>query len=139
MIARGEDPATERKLIQAGADRVVLPAHIGAERISHLIPFPEASELIDDAEKSNNFQYELGDLGLKLGETVIPQYSPFIGKTLAELEASNAGSLIVVAIHSKEKITNLNPAPSTVLRRGDGIVAVSHSKDLSTLLAADRS
>jgi voltage-gated potassium channel Kch len=27
IIARGEDPATERKLLQAGANRVVLPAH----------------------------------------------------------------------------------------------------------------
>jgi voltage-gated potassium channel Kch len=40
IIARGEDPSTERKLLQAGANRVVLPAHIGAERITHLILFP---------------------------------------------------------------------------------------------------
>ena len=31
IIARGEQPSTEEKLIQAGADEVVLPASIGGE------------------------------------------------------------------------------------------------------------
>src|SRR5688572_12205659 len=34
IIARGESLSTQRKLHQAGADRVVLPASIGAQRIA---------------------------------------------------------------------------------------------------------
>ena len=37
IIARGGLPSTERKLLQAGANRVVLPAHIGADRIAHFL------------------------------------------------------------------------------------------------------
>ena len=37
IIARGEAPSTERKLTHAGADKVILPTHIGAERIAELI------------------------------------------------------------------------------------------------------
>ena len=37
IIARGEVPSTESKLLQAGADKVVLPTHIGAERIAELM------------------------------------------------------------------------------------------------------
>jgi len=37
IIARGEVPSTERKLLQAGANRVVLPAHIGADRIAQIL------------------------------------------------------------------------------------------------------
>ena len=36
IIARGEAPTTERKLRHAGANQVVLPTHIGAERIARL-------------------------------------------------------------------------------------------------------
>lgn len=33
IIARGESPSTVTKLLYAGANEVVLPAHIGAERV----------------------------------------------------------------------------------------------------------
>jgi voltage-gated potassium channel len=125
IIARGEDPATERKLLQAGADRVVLPAHIGAERIAHLILFPEAEELIDDAEKSHHLKEELGHLGLGLDEMVIPKYSAFIGKTVGQFEALHTGNVIVVAIHMRTGGTQLRPATNMVLNAGDGVVAVS--------------
>lgn len=134
IIARGENPATERKLIQAGANRVVLPAHIGAERISHLILYPEATDLIADKESSLHLEQELGDLGLKLDESVIPQFSPYIGKTIGDLEADHSGALIVVALHSEGGGTNLHPDRATVLKRGDGLVAVSRGGDLSALL-----
>lgn len=135
IIARGEDPATERKLIQAGANRVVLPAHIGAERITHLILFPEAAELIDDAEKSHHLKEELGDLGLELEEAVIPKYSPFVGRTVGELETQHSGNVIVVALHQKSGGTELRSNREGLLEAGDGIVAVSRSANLMKLLA----
>lgn len=134
IIARGEDPSTERKLVQAGANRVVLPAHIGAERISHLLLFPDASEIIDDADKSHHLQQELGDLGLKLDEAIIPENSPFIGKTIADLEGHETGAVIVVALHERGAGTKLRPSRDTILKTGDGVVAVSRSRELSTLL-----
>lgn len=134
IIARGEDPSTERKLIQAGANRVVLPAHIGADRISHLILFPEAVELIDDAGKSQNLKQELNDLGLEMEEAVISPHSTFVGKTVGELESLHAGAVIVVALHHKGGGTQLRPNRSTVLYAGDGVVAVSRGSDFTKLL-----
>ncbi len=118
IIARGEDPSTERKLLQAGANRVVLPAHIGAERISHLILFPESTELIDDAEKAGHLKQELGDLGLELEEAVIPPYSPFIGKSVGDFESLHAGAVIVVALHRKGGGTELRPKRDNVASSG---------------------
>lgn len=134
IIARGEDPSTERKLTQAGADRVVLPAHIGAERITHLILFPEAAELIDDAEKSHHLKEELGDLGLEMEEAVIPKYSPFAGRSVGDLESIHSGSVIVVALHRKAGGTELRPTRDSILQAGDGVVAVSRGSNLTRLL-----
>jgi len=47
IIARGESLATQRKLHQAGADRVVLPASIGAQRIAAIITRPSTIELLE--------------------------------------------------------------------------------------------
>jgi voltage-gated potassium channel Kch len=134
IIARGEDPSTERKLFQAGANRVVLPAHIGAERITHLIRFPEAVELIDDAEKSQHLKQELEDLGLELDEVVIPKYSPWIGKSVGELESSHAGAVIVVALHRMNGGTELRPSREALFEAGDGVVAVSRGSNLAKLI-----
>jgi hypothetical protein len=40
ILARGEQGSTEKKLLQAGTNRVVLPAAIGATRMAHLIGLP---------------------------------------------------------------------------------------------------
>ncbi|MBK1884556.1 NAD-binding protein [Luteolibacter pohnpeiensis] len=138
IISRGEDPATERKLIQAGATRVVLPAHIGAERVSHLILFPEAEQLIDDSEKSHHLREDLVDLGLQMEESIVPKYSRFVGKTVADLESHEDGGMIVVALHRKDGGTELRPGREVVLNAGDGVVTVSRGSNLCLLLEKER-
>ena len=44
IIARSDIPSTERKLIHAGADKVVQPMHIGAERIAGMILYPSTAQ-----------------------------------------------------------------------------------------------
>ena len=46
IIARGEAASTESKLIQAGADRVVLPTRIGAERMAELLLYQNVAKLL---------------------------------------------------------------------------------------------
>src|SRR5260221_11758200 len=46
IIARGEQPSTEKKLLQAGANEVVLPATIGGGRISHIITRPPTMDFL---------------------------------------------------------------------------------------------
>ena len=112
----------------------MLPAHIGAERITHLILFPEAVELIDDAEKSQHLKQEPGDLGLELEEAVIPKYSPWVGKSVGELESLHAGAVIVVALHRMGGGTELRLSRAILLHAGDGVVVVSRGSSLARLL-----
>ena len=51
IIARGEVPSTESKLRQAGANQVVLPTHIGAERMAEMILFPETARFIRGSDR----------------------------------------------------------------------------------------
>ncbi|MCB1210002.1 MAG: NAD-binding protein [Verrucomicrobiales bacterium] len=125
IIARGEVPTTERKLMQAGADRVVLPAHIGADRIAHLILHPNARELLGGKTKSKvEFEHHLGELGLGMEEIEIGPDSPWLHRTVGEVETEAAGRMLAVAILRKEGTTDMNPNPSATLLVGDALVVV---------------
>jgi voltage-gated potassium channel len=125
IIARGEVPSTERKLLQAGANRVVLPAHIGADRIAHLILHPNARELLGAQTKSRiEFEHHLSELGLDMEELEIAVDSPLAHKRIAEVESEAAGRLLAIAIMRKEGGTDLNPTPSSMLMPGDALVVM---------------
>ena len=49
IIARGEDSAAERRLLRAGADRVVSPYQIGGRRMAHSVLRPRVMDFIDRA------------------------------------------------------------------------------------------
>lgn len=125
IIARGEVPSTERKLLQAGANRVVLPAHIGADRIAHLILHPNARELLGGKTKSSvEFEHHLTELGLDMEEIEIGPHSPWLHRRVSDVEAETAGRMLAVAILRKEGGTDLNPSPSAMLMPGDAMVVM---------------
>jgi len=125
IIARGEVPSTERKLLQAGANRVVLPAHIGADRIAHLILHPNARELLGGKTQSSvDFEHHLSELGLDMEEVEIGPASPWLHKSVSAVEKEALGRLMVVAILRKEGGTDMNPNPTAMLMPGDALVVM---------------
>ena len=125
IIARGEVPSTERKLLQAGANRVVLPAHIGADRIAHLILHPNARDLLGGKTRSSiDFEHHLAELGLDMEEIEIAPDSPWAHRRISEVESDAGGRLMAVAIMRKEGGTDLNPTPTSMLMPGDALVVM---------------
>src|SRR5271166_1178212 len=84
IIARGEEASTEKKLLQAGANKVVLPTHIGAERMADLILFEESTRLIDSLERNHGFQRALRTFGIELEVVTAVQHSAAILMTVAD-------------------------------------------------------
>jgi voltage-gated potassium channel len=125
IIARGEVPSTEKKLLQAGADRVVLPAHIGADRIAHLILHPNASDILDKQSESGvELGHHLSGLGLRLEEIEIGSESGWAHRKVGDVERDSGGRLMVVAVQRKEGGTDVNPDPGAVLMPGDALVVM---------------
>jgi len=125
IIARGEVPSTERKLLQAGANRVVLPAHIGADRIAHLILHPNARELLGSTTQAGvAFEHHLTELGLDMEEIEIGPSSRWINRPVGDVELAAAGKLMAVAILRAEGGTEINPATNAILNPGDALVVL---------------
>jgi Trk K+ transport system NAD-binding subunit len=124
IIARGEAPSTEGKLLQAGAQRVVLPAHIGAERIAELLLYPEMAKLLKDSDASSTLARDLRRLGLELEVISAAPGSRCIGTTIAELEAAAAGAFLVVALERPDGSSLMQPPGDAVIGAGDGLALV---------------
>ena len=127
IIARGEAPSTESKLLQAGADKVVLPTHIGAERIAEMILFPETARFIRGSDQMRDFEKVLRDLGLEMEVVIAREGSAAAGVTLEELERRGKGAFFVVQINHRDGETITRPAGATVVSPGDGLVVVGRS------------
>jgi len=133
VIARGEEPSTERKLRQAGAKRVVLPAHIGAERIAHMILYPSAADFVQSDSHTRHLNDELGELGVHLEEVPVLEGSPFASSTVSDVENRGEGSLLVVALRRGEEVIR-KPDSGMVLEVGDRLIVIGHSDSAGRLL-----
>jgi Trk K+ transport system NAD-binding subunit len=121
IISRGEAPSTERKLLHAGADRVILPTHIGAERIAELILFPATASLLRDSVQGRDTERALRDFGLEIDVAAAGEAGCLPGRTVAELERD--GGFLVVRI-DRGAAHIVAPSSDTVIQSGDGLVLV---------------
>jgi voltage-gated potassium channel Kch len=124
IIARGEVPSTESKLVYAGADKVVLPTHIGAERMAEMILFPETARFIRGSERMRDFDKTLRDLGLQLELITIPDNAGAVGQTVGDLEHRARGGFFIVQLDRRSGETHTRPGASVKIEAGDGVLIV---------------
>ncbi len=130
IIARGEIPSTEPKLIQAGASRVVLPAHIGAERIAHQILHPSTANLLANNHALRELDTQLSSVGIQITEMDIPEGSSLVGTNLSQVETQSKAQFLVIAIHRKDGTQLLHPTPETKIETDDRMIFLCHSEDV---------
>jgi len=133
IIARGENPRTEKKLTGCGANRVVLPTAIGATKVAQLIIRPTAENMLEQLTSQGDINNDLNHIGLQFDELSVAVDSPLVNKSLNEIEVrSNHGFLIVGIRHADKSIT-MNPKSETVLRAGDVVIVLGHDDDIPEL------
>ena len=134
IIARGEAPSTERKLIHAGASHVVLPTHIGAERIAELLLFADMANLRASLQADSGIT-DLSRLGLDMEIVAAARGSRCIGATIAEIERLASGAFMIVALERKRGGTLIQPPPDARINEGDGIAVVGRPERADAMQA----
>jgi voltage-gated potassium channel Kch len=124
IIARGEAASTEQKLLQAGADKVVLPTHIGAERIAELLLYEESARFIDSLERSHGFQRVLHNFGIELEVVTVAPESPAVRMSVAAIERQAKGAFFIIQINRRDGDVHMNPPAAAVVGEGDGVVLI---------------
>ena len=123
IIARGEQPATEKKLLQAGADRVVMPAVLGARRMAAMVSHPHAAELIDLVTDHRA-------MNAALEELIVPETSPWTGKSIRDAGTRTKHHLLIVALRRADGSMVFNPEADLVVHAGDTAIVMGKTEDI---------
>jgi len=124
IVARGELSSTESKLLQAGANKVVLPTHIGAERIAEVLLYEESARFIEGLERSHGFQRVLHNFGIELEVVTAAPQSPAVRMTVGAIERQAKGAFFIVQINRRDGDVFTSPPETTVVGEGDGVVLI---------------
>lgn len=133
IIARGENPRTEKKLLGCGANKVVLPTAIGAAKIAHLIARPTAENMLEEIAHQSNLTEELSQIGLYFGELQVADDSPLIDRPLGDIEVKSNHGFLIVGLRRADGATLINPSADTQLASGDLVIALGHQDDIPQL------
>jgi voltage-gated potassium channel len=126
IVARAGEEGSERKLLRAGADRVVSPYHIGGLRIAHSVLKPAVVDFIEFATHS-------GNIDLQMEEIRIQEGSKLAGLTLDECGIGRDLGVIVVAIKQISGEMKFNPTFRSTMGAGDTLIAVGETSKLKIL------
>jgi voltage-gated potassium channel len=123
IISRAEQPSTQKKLRQAGANHVVLPAAIGAHRIVSLLTNPSAVEFTELVTSRSSLAIELDDVPIKDG-------SLLKGKSLRDADIGRKTGVIVIAVKRADGRVEFPPSGDEPFAHGDSIVLLGRRSNL---------
>lgn len=128
ILARAELEKSHKKLIRAGANRVVMPHLIGGLKMAHFIVKPAVSDFVDVTLQNR-------EMHLQLQEMAVGGSSSLNGVTLVDSRIRQELNVIVVAINRKDGTTVFNPSSMTRIEAGDTLIALGQGNDLDRLSA----
>jgi voltage-gated potassium channel len=126
ILARTDEDHARRKLLRAGANRVVMPYRIGGQKMAHTIIRPAVTEFLE-------FTVDDQGIELKMEELLVGEKSRLDGVTLADSGIRQEMNIIIVAIRKKDGEMKLNPSSESRIEIGDTLIALGHSNELRRL------
>ncbi len=126
ILARADEEQTNKKLLRAGANRVVEPYLIGGQKMAHTIIKPTVTEFIE-------LMVHDRDIGLEIEELLVVEGSRLKGVTLENSGIRKETDVIIVAIKKKGGEMTFNPSSQTRIETGDTLIALGYDSDLKRL------
>jgi voltage-gated potassium channel len=129
VIARADSEDAERKLLKAGATRVISPYQIGATQIAQTALRPAVVDFVQLATSSENLE-------LAMEQVSIAATSPLVDKSIIEANLRQRYGVIVVGIRRRDGRMEFNPPPDALMRAGDQLVVLGPPDRLKGLETA---
>jgi voltage-gated potassium channel len=123
IIARAEQPSTQKTLRHAGANHIVTPAAIGAHRIASLLTNPSLVEFAELVTSTSR-------LALQMDEIPIPETSTLVGCTIAEADVRRKTNSLIVAIKRRDGRLEYPASQEHPIEAGDVIVLLGRRENL---------
>jgi voltage-gated potassium channel len=126
IVARASDEDAEKKLLLAGADRVVLPYTAAGRTMANLVLKPQVMSFLDAVTTA-------AGPDLHMAEIEVHETCPSAGKTIRDSRVRHDTGAIIVALRRRDGTFDTTPEPEAVIEPGDVIVGVGTSEELQRL------
>lgn len=126
ILARSSNESSERKLQQAGANKVISPYQMGAVRMVQAILRPAVLDFIEIAFHGKSME-------LQCEEFLVKPNSSLVGSSLQEAEIRKNLGVIIVAIKETSGKMVFNPSREVRINAGDTLITLGEKKDLVRL------
>jgi voltage-gated potassium channel len=128
VIARATELEAEQKLRLAGADRVVSPQLVGAQRLAALAAESRLEEFVDVMMHGRLVEF-------RIEEIEIPTRSRLAGATLRDSAIRSESGALVLGVENPGGELVFNPDPEVRIRGGAIVVAIGTADQIDRLRA----
>ena len=128
FLTRTNEDGSVNKLLRAGADKVVSPLEIGADRIAQTILRPRVDRFMEKV-------LGVGTLDFDLEEVVIARGSLLDGRSLADVDFRQRFEAVVIGVLRDDGSWHFNPAGDVILHAGDTLIVLAATEPLAHLRA----
>jgi voltage-gated potassium channel len=129
IIGRADSEDAERKLLRAGANRVVSPYQIGARQLAQTALRPAVFDFVQLATSAESL--ELAMEQIRIGDR-----SELAGRSILDANLRQRFSVIVVGIQRRGGRMEFNPAPDAVMQDGDQLIVLGRPEQFKALESA---
>ena len=126
ILARSGDVGSGKKLLRAGANKVVCPYRKGAIRMAQIILRPTVTDVFDLAMMDKNIKFQMEEIPVNSS-------SNLIGIPLQDSGIRRDLNLIIIAIKKSSGDIIFNPSSTAIIEAGDTVIAVGESDNLIKL------
>ncbi len=126
IVARASTREAERKLLLAGANRVVQPYAAAGTEMAKLALKPQVAAFL---ELISSF----AGPDLRLEEIEVTPDGPQTGRTIRQLRIRSTTGAVIIALRSPDGSFDVTPNPDRTMEAGDVLIAIGTEDELQKL------
>lgn len=126
IVARANEETAVRRLLKAGADKVVSPSITGSNQMAQVLLKPAVADFMEMATMTEQLELEMEQIE-------IHKASPFITRALKDTGIRSHLDVIVIAIRRNSGQMIFNPSAETIIEEQDALVVIGSHTSLEGL------
>jgi voltage-gated potassium channel len=123
ILVRTNETTNKNRVLRAGADKVISPYEIGADRMANVILRPHVDQFVDSITK-----YTMQDH--TFDEALIVEGSVLAEKSISEINLRTQYGVLIIAIIPKGDKLQFNPDSSSQINVGDSLILIGDLKQI---------
>ena len=126
IVARASDEDAQKKLMLAGADRVVTPYSTAGRVMANLVIKPQVTAFLDVVTSAEGDDFMLEEI--EVTRTCVRA-----GKTIRDLRVRDETGAMIVALRKRDGTFDTTPSPDELIEPGDVLIGVGTTDEIRRL------